>query len=80
MSSKAVTIEAESAQLNELLILVEKGQEIIIARGRKPVAKLVAISHQPQRRTFGMYAGKIRMTDDFAEPLPEDYWLGNGSS
>ena len=80
MSSKAVTIEAESAQLNELLILVEKGQEIIIARDKKPVAKLVAVSHQPQLRTFGMYAGKIRMTDDFADPLPDDYWLGNGSS
>ena len=51
MSSKTVTIEAESAHLNELLTLVEKGQEIIIARDKKPVAKLVARAHQSQLRT-----------------------------
>jgi hypothetical protein len=30
----------------------------------------------PGKRTFGEYIGKIEMTDDFCDPLPDEFWLG----
>jgi hypothetical protein len=29
-----------------------------------------------QRRVFGQYQGRIRMSEDFDEPLPDAFWLG----
>ena len=73
MSFKAVTIEADTGPLTEIL---ERGEEGITARNKQSVAKPVLFSPTQQPRTFGAYTGKIRMTDDFAAPLPEDYWFG----
>lgn len=40
----------------------------------------VVLTIQPQtiitKRPLGEYAGKMRMSDDFCEPLPDDFWLG----
>ncbi len=29
-----------------------------------------------QQRLFGQYLGRIRMSEDFDEPLPDSFWLG----
>jgi len=63
--------------LSQLVEQVEAGEEVVLARAGKPVAKIVAI--RPARRRLGQWAGKVRMADDFDAPLaPEDLaaWTG----
>ena len=54
--------------LSRLLSEVEEGQEIVIARGGKPVARLVPDSGRRPRRTPGSAKGKIWIADDFDAP------------
>ena len=48
----------------------EQVEEVIIAKSGRPVAKLVRISAEPRRP--GRLKGRIRMEDDFDDPLPEE--------
>jgi hypothetical protein len=36
----------------------------------------IGATEMPQKRTFGEYIGKIKMSEDFNEPLPDTFWLG----
>ena len=58
-------------KLSKLLALVEAGEDVVITRGGKPVAKLVPVE-RPGDRPLGAWAGQVRMADDFDE-TPE--WL-----
>jgi antitoxin (DNA-binding transcriptional repressor) of toxin-antitoxin stability system len=75
MSSTIVTVEEAEARLLELIGLAEQGEDIVIAHENQPKVKLVPISQVPQKRVFGQHRGKIWMSPDFDEPLPEDFWL-----
>lgn len=67
-----VTVHEAKTHLSKLIQRALAGEEIIIARGRQPLVKLVALPDiQPQRR-LGGGAGVIEfMADDFDEPLAE---------
>jgi prevent-host-death family protein len=60
-----VNVHQAKTQLSRLLARVEQGEEIVIARDGKPVAKLVP--HRPERapREPGWAKGKIWISDDF---------------
>ena len=82
MAAKTVTIEEAQTTLPELLALVEKGKEVIIAKGKKPLAKLAPLARPQENgtkipRVFGEYAGKIQLSADFDAPLPDKFWLGS---
>lgn len=64
-----VNIDQAKIQLARLLEQVANGEEVVIARSGRPVARLVAISESPRRP--GRLKGKIQMADDFDAPLPE---------
>ncbi len=64
--------------LSKLVELVEGGEEVIIARADRPVARLVPIE-EPRRRTLGAWKGRVWMAEDFDAPLPEEHeraWRG----
>lgn len=67
-----VNVHEAKTHLSRLLQRVESGEEIIIGRAGKPVAKL--IPYRPPRgpRTPGGWKGRVWMADDFDEELPED--------
>jgi prevent-host-death family protein len=69
--SEAVTVTEAKTQLSSLLERVTNGEEIVIRRGPRPVAKLVAYTPEPKRRVPGDLRGKIWMSDDFDEPDEE---------
>ena len=52
--------------------LIAEGKEVIIARYGRPVAKLVPIKLLQEDRVPGTAKGKVRMMDDFFDPLPDD--------
>jgi len=67
--AEVVTVHAAKTHLSRLLKAVEAGQEVIIVRGRQPVARLVPYA-PPVRRPLGFVPG--RLTEAFFEPLPEE--------
>ena len=65
-----VNMHQAKTQLSRLVARVEAGEEVIIARNGKPVARLVNFRHRGIRR-FGALKGKIDVEDTFFDPLPE---------
>ena len=66
-----VTIHAAKTNLSRLVARAEAGEEIVIARGNKPVAKLVPIAPKP-KRVFGSMRGRFTIGPEFFEPLPPE--------
>ncbi len=64
-----VGVHEAKTSLSRLLKRVESGEEVVISRGGRPVARLVAI-RPGGRRQLGMDAGLYEVPDDFDEPLP----------
>lgn len=68
-----VNIHAAKTQFSKLVDQAAAGEEIIIAKAGKPVAKLAPLSpEQKPRRRLGSLAGQITISDDFDAPLPDD--------
>ena len=68
---ETVTIHTAKTTLSKLLERVEAGEEIILARGKVPVAKLVPLQPPSSKRQFGAFRGMIAVGPEFFEPLPE---------
>lgn len=69
---KQFSIHQAKTQFSKLIRWAEQGEEVIIARGSQPVARLVAINQPANSRYFGRYADKGRIAEDFDAPLPAD--------
>ncbi len=67
-----VNVHEAKTNLSKLLNQVSEGQEIIIARSGKPVARLVAYRDKPGKRVPGSAKGKFVLSPDFNEPLPAE--------
>jgi antitoxin (DNA-binding transcriptional repressor) of toxin-antitoxin stability system len=69
---ETITIHKAKTQLSRLIEKACKGEEIIIARGKKPVVKLVALPAPPKgQRIPGAWKGKISYTADAFDPLTD---------
>jgi prevent-host-death family protein len=69
---EVVNMHEAKTHLSRLVQRVEAGEEIILARGGKPVARLVPLSPPMERRVFGQMRGQITVSDDFDDPLPDE--------
>ena len=69
--AKAHSIHAAKTHLSRLVERAEKGEEVIIARGSTPVARLTRLRPTRTSRRFGAMRGRARVTRAFFEPLPE---------
>jgi prevent-host-death family protein len=68
-----VTIHAAKTNLSKLIEQVHAGEEVVIARGDVPVARLVPIVERLPTRQAGTLRGLVKVTDAFFEPLsPEE--------
>jgi prevent-host-death family protein len=76
--SAPVTIHAAKTHLSQLIARVEAGEEIVIARGDKPVAKLVPIAVKEANgpRPLGFLAHLGPIPADAFDPDPAD-WAGD---
>jgi prevent-host-death family protein len=68
---KPVSIHEAKTHFSRLVARAEAGEEIIVRRGPKPVAKLVAYREPTKPRVPGALAGQIQIGADFDDPLPE---------
>ncbi|MEZ5979650.1 MAG: hypothetical protein R3F34_15735 [Planctomycetota bacterium] len=51
---------------------MEAGEEVVIARAGKPIARLVAYREESAKRSGGRWKGRVRIGRDFDDPLPFD--------
>ena len=75
------TVHQAKTQLSKLIASALEGEEVVIARGAKPVVKLTPVDAIKRRRAFGAFKGQFELTDAFFEPLPDDelaLWNGEG--
>lgn len=68
---KTVNVHEAKTNLSELLKKVEAGDEVVIARAGKPVARLVPAAGN-RKRVFGFDTSDWNLPDDFNEPLPAE--------
>ncbi len=68
---EAIDVHEAKTHLSRLLAKVAEGEEVVIARAGKPIARLVPIAPQG-RRVFGQDRGLFEVPDDFDDPLPEE--------
>jgi len=66
---RPINIHAAKTHLSRLLEQAAEGEEIIIAKAGKPLAKLVPVEARP-RRKLGMLAGSVHLPKNFGAPLP----------
>lgn len=63
-------VHTAKSQLSKLIDAALAGEEVVIAKGAKPVARLVAIPQTGFR--LGILAGKVCSAPDFLEPMSEE--------
>ncbi|BAY21572.1 prevent-host-death protein [Calothrix sp. NIES-2100] len=84
MSTKRFDINQLEITVSELLSLLQYDKEIVITNGNIPVARLTIvnsleqiISESENNPQPGLNLGAMVMSDDFAQPLPDEFWLQN---
>jgi prevent-host-death family protein len=68
---KTVNVHEAKTHLSRLLTRVERGDEIVIARAGRPVARLLPFEAPADRPRFGLDEGRFEVPDDFDGPLPD---------
>ena len=66
-----VTVHQAKTSLSKLIERARAGEEIIIAKGKVPVVRLLPVAAQTGRK-FGAMRGKARVDEKFFESLPEE--------
>ena len=69
---KQVNIHQAKTHLSRLVEEAAGGEEIVIAKAGKPVARLVALNQRKAPRRPGALKGKIWISEDFDAPLPPE--------
>jgi prevent-host-death family protein len=69
---KPVTVHAAKTQLSRLIEQACAGEEVVIARNRTPVVRLVPVAQQKRGRVFGAMRGRARVGRAFFRPLPAE--------
>ena len=73
----AYTVHQAKTHFSRLLKEAEAGQEVVVMRGSKPVAKIVAINEaaasqpEPNFRLAGAYRGRMRWDEDAFDPMTD---------
>ena len=68
---KTVNIYEAKTQLSRLVEQAASGEDVVIARAGRPVARLTRLQQTPRKRRLGLLHGGCRIPDDFNRPLPE---------
>ena len=67
-----VNIHYAKTHLSKILDRVSLGEEVVIAKAGKPVARLTRIEAPRQDRVLGTARGDFKVPEDFNDPLPEE--------
>lgn len=65
------TVHQAKTELSRLIERALAGEEVVIARGRKPLVRLVPVAPVPEKRQLGSFTGEYFMADDFQSELQD---------
>jgi len=75
--TQTVTVAEAQNKLQDLLAQALAGNEVIITEHGTPVARLVPVEAPSlKKRVAGLNRGTISTSEDFDQPLPDEFWLG----
>jgi prevent-host-death family protein len=74
-----VNVTEAKAQLSRLVDEAAAGSRVVIGKAGRPMAVLVAFDEDPSPRRLGGWKGRVRIAEDFDDPLPEDVLRRFGS-
>ena len=75
--TQTVSVDEAQNKLADLLAQAVAGDEVIITEHGTPVARLVpVVTHSKKKRVAGHDRGTVSISEDFDEPLPDEFWLG----
>ena len=74
--TKTIDVSKSSAPLAELVSLALAGTEVVLAQGDTPLVRLVPIAPVNKPRVAGLNARAISTSEDFDDPLPDEFWTG----
>lgn len=69
---ESFNVQEAKTHLSRLLARVEAGEEIVISRFGRPIARLVPAQPPPRQRVAGTWADDLEMSEDFDDELPGD--------
>jgi len=75
METKTIDLQVHPS-LDDLLSVVATGADVVLTENSEPLARLTSLKTTAKPRTAGLHAGAIQMSEDFDEPLPDSFWLG----
>jgi prevent-host-death family protein len=67
-----INIHEAKTHLSRFVEQAAAGEEIIIAKAGKPMARLVPLQPTPSRRKLGLFKGQLNVPDDFDAPLDDE--------
>jgi prevent-host-death family protein len=70
-----VNLYEAKTNLSHLVERAAAGEELIIAKAGRPLARLVALSQRTAERPLGLFANEIALSPDFDAPLPDEMRL-----
>ncbi len=73
-------ISEAKAELSALIEAVQKGEEVILAKAGKPIARITKYQGLAEPRKLGMLKGRIKVHGDLKDPLPADIAAAFGIS
>ena len=84
MSTKTLDIQQLQISVSQLLSLIQNDQEIVITDGNTPIARLTLLNsiepnvwESENTPRPGLNLGAMVMSDDFDQPLSDEFWLQN---
>jgi prevent-host-death family protein len=72
VARKTVNVHEAKTHLSRLLARVERGDEIVIARAGRPIARLLPFHPASLERVLGGARGQVWIAEDFDAPLADD--------
>ncbi|MBM4177027.1 MAG: type II toxin-antitoxin system prevent-host-death family antitoxin [Ignavibacteria bacterium] len=72
--TKTVNLSKKKVNLAEILSIVEEGNEVIITKNKKRVAKVIPFTTEKKERILNQFKDKIWTSVDFELPIPQEYW------
>jgi antitoxin (DNA-binding transcriptional repressor) of toxin-antitoxin stability system len=76
-----VSVHEAKTHLSRLIEKVLAGEEVVIARNKEPVVRLIREGPPKKKPLLGAFKGQFTVDDSFFEPLPDDELAGwNGEA
>lgn len=79
MVTKRIDVQTTTQTLEDLIAMLNADTEVLLTKGDTIVARLAkaeAMPIAPKPRVAGLHAGTTWVSDDFDDPLPDEFWLG----